>query len=49
MTAAEQGLAAKALAEQTRQHMRSAEQSAQAAEDARRQAEEILAQRGGQS
>lgn len=41
MTAADQGLAAKVLAEQARQHIASAQAAAEAAEAAARQAEQI--------
>jgi hypothetical protein len=40
-TADEQGLAAKALAEQTRQHIEAAARQARAADGARRQADAI--------
>lgn len=51
MTAAEQGAAAKALAEHTRQHMAEAEKAAAAAETARRERERLereQQQNGGQ-
>lgn len=40
MSPAEQGMHARALAEQTRQHMKAAEAAAQAAEAARRAAQQ---------
>ncbi|WUH94514.1 hypothetical protein OG900_33160 [Streptomyces sp. NBC_00433] len=46
MTApADQGLAAVALAELTRQHLASAQQAARAADDAHRQVEQVRGQR----